>query len=516
MRNVCSLFIVIALTWGTGAVAAAPDPAAASTPKASPSAAAAGSPVVTRSPVMAEKSAGAALRFATPDTGSPPDLAAAAHPGAAPDPAIDAQPATASTPVIDPVTATAGASTTTTPAKPAADPSAAPDPSTNLADAPTPTPTPKTQAQIDIAAYCGMASRSIEDGDQELAEKFYDKMLQVDSPDADKKDALLEMFDSYRTRGIYSKAIAIGERAHRLFPNDPAMVALLVKLGQIYRETGAYQLAIARFYNVLYAALRIDPAEFAKYKVYSTQAQFEIAQTFLDAGDFPQAARTYSMLGRLDLDHDQKAHAEFQLADCCLLLGDYENAEKEARHFLETYADTSYTPQCHYVLCVALAAQHRPQEAADEALTLLRMEKKIEKTDSDTWIYWQKKTGNQLANGFYQQGDFLRALTLYQAMAKLSNDPEWQWPVIYQVGLCLERLRLPDRAGEAYQYILDENKKALDGGKKLTDDLVEMAQMAQWRTEHLEWEQGAEGQLDAILGPRSPADDIGVKVTQTQ
>jgi len=378
------------------------------------------------------------------------------------------------------------------------------------------TPAPKTLAQVDIAAYMGMAERSLADGDQELAEKFFDRMLQVNAPDADKKGALLEMFDSYRSRSMYSKAIAVGERVRQLFPDDPAEVPVLLKLGQIYRETGAYQLAIARFYNVLNAALRVDQAEFAKYEALSTDAQFEIAQTFLDAGDFPQAARTYSMLDRLELTHEQKGHAEFQLANCCLLLGDFANAEKEARHFLENYADTSYAPECHYVLSVALAAEHHPQEAADEALTLLRMEKKVATTDAAAWVYWQKKTGNQLANGFYQQGDYLRALTLYQTMAKLSDDPEWQWPVIYQVGLCLERLRLPDRAAEAYKYILDENKKALDAGKTPADDLGQMAQMAEWRTEHLQWEEKAEGQLDAVLGPRSPADDLGIKVTQIQ
>jgi lipopolysaccharide biosynthesis regulator YciM len=101
----------------------------------------------------------------------------------------------------------------------------------------------------------------------------------------------------------------------------------------------------------------------------------------------------------------------------------------------------------------------------------------------------------------YQQGDYLRALTIYQAMAKLSDDPEWRWPVIYQVGLCFERLGLPDRATEAYQFIQDENKKAQASSKPIGDDLTQLAQMAEWRSGHVQWQQTTSAQLRDLLGP---------------
>jgi tetratricopeptide (TPR) repeat protein len=234
----------------------------------------------------------------------------------------------------------------------------------------------------------------------------------------------------------------------------------------------------------------------------------------MTSGDYQQAERMYSLLDRLDLTPDQKAHAEFQIAYCAFLLADYSGAAAAARRFLETFGHTSYSPQCHYVLSMALKGLNRPQEAADEALTLLRMEKHAAKQDAEAWIYWQRKTGNQLANEFYQGGDFLRALAIYQAMAKLSDDPDWQWPVIYQVGLCFERLRLPERAGEAYHYIMDACKKVQAAGKPVGEDLTELSQMADWRSQHLEWQQGAETQLNDLLGPRAPADDL--KVTDAQ
>jgi tetratricopeptide (TPR) repeat protein len=142
------------------------------------------------------------------------------------------------------------------------------------------------------------------------------------------------------------------------------------------------------------------------------------------------------------------------------------------------------------------------------------------KNDEDAWAYWQKKTGNQLANGFYQEGDFRSALTIYQALAKLGDDPDWQWPVIYQVGLCFERLLLPDRAAEAYRYILDQSTKAKAAGQTPGQDLTELTHMADWRSQHLAWQQGAQTQLNDLLGPRMPADDpkgtgaSGLNITQ--
>jgi tetratricopeptide (TPR) repeat protein len=370
-----------------------------------------------------------------------------------------------------------------------------------------PEPPVTPEARAEIAGYADMARRAAARGDLEIAEQFYNKLLIVNAPDSEKKNALLDMFEYYRTKHIYSKAIAVGERVHQLFPGDPAVPDLLLKLGQVYRDTGAYQLAIARFYNVLNATLRIDQEEFLKYKGLSTKAQFEIADTFMMSGDYKQAARMYSLLDRLELSSPEKAEAEFQFAYCSFLLADYSGAVTSAKRFLEAFGASDYAPQCHYVLSMALKALQRPQEAADETLTLLRMEKKAEQTDANTWIYWQKKTGNQLANEFYQQGDFLRALTIYQALAKLSEEPAWQFPIIYQVGLCFERLRFPDRAIEAYSYISDESKKSAAAGKPVSADLAELSKMAEWRSAHLEWQQSAEGQVNALLGARAPAED---------
>jgi lipopolysaccharide biosynthesis regulator YciM len=366
---------------------------------------------------------------------------------------------------------------------------------------------PVTQeAQDNIDNYGTLARSAAASGDMEMSEKYFTKLLDVNAPDSAKKKALFEMFECYASHHIDAKAIAVGERIHQLFPTDTQTPEMLLSLGRIYRSTGAFELATARFYNVLNATLRIDPSQFSDYQAMAKQAQFEIAETFVDSGDYKQAGRIYSMLDKLNLSSDQRAHAEFQKIYCSFLTGQYLVAVNDSNAYLHTYASSPYAAQCQYILSIALKALGRSQEATDATVALLRMEKKLAATnDNDTWTYWQRKTGNQLANGFYQEGDFLHALTIYQAMARLSDDPAWQWPVVYQVGLCFEHLGFPDRADEAYKFISTESDKAEKASKTLDEDLKELTQLADWRAQHIEWKTGAQAKIDDLLGPKSPA-----------
>jgi hypothetical protein len=140
----------------------------------------------------------------------------------------------------------------------------------------------------------------------------------------------------------------------------------------------------------------------------------------------------------------------------------------------------------------------------DEVLNLLRTEKKSEKQDPVIWTYWQEKAGNQVANDFYLHGDFGRAINVYQALAKLNNSPDWLWPVIYQMGLCFERLELPERAEQAYGFIADESKKRK---APASDALTQIVKMAGWRSQHLGWNGQTEERLESLLGgPVAPTE----------
>ena len=359
-----------------------------------------------------------------------------------------------------------------------------------------------------IGSLSRLAQLAAEKGSLELAESSYNKLLDLDVPNEEKKVPLIQMAEVFEKNAIYSKAIAVYEKIVKLFPADPKSPEILLKLGRIYRETGAYQMAIVKFYSVLNTTLKIDRRDFENYKKLTQQAQFEIAETYFVADDYQQADKFFSLLKRLNLSTEDKAKAEFKSIYCHYILNDYPPVIIAARHYIETYPESKAVPECRYVLASALRRMNRTQEATDEVLALLRNEQPKEKSDPKDWAYWQKKTGNQIANDLYQQTEFVKALTIYQALAKLDTTPEWQLPVVYQIGLCFERLRLLPRSLEAYRFILDECKKTQANGGTISNSIDTLRQMAEWRSDQVEWMKKTDFELQGLLGEKGKSPDL--------
>ena len=360
------------------------------------------------------------------------------------------------------------------------------------------------KAQSEIEGYLRLAAAATARGNIEVAETFYQHLLSVDAPEATKRPALVRMADFYQDRHDLAKAIAVLEQIHETAPDDPGASALLLRLGRLYREAGSYKLALARFYSVLNSALKINEPTLKEYRDLTLQAQMEIAETYFVRADYAQANKFYNLLGKLELAREDKATAAFRSAYCSYLLDDKPGAEKAAKGFLKDYSETKYAPECHYLLARTLKALNRPEEATEEVLALLRTEKKLAETNEANWAYWQQKAGNQLANEFYLQGDLARAVVIYQALARLNNSPDWLWPVVYQMGLCFERMRLPERAKEAYAFVVNESKKPSEGQEGQTA-LEEIVKMAGWRNEQLTWQGTTESSLQALIGnPLAP------------
>ena len=367
--------------------------------------------------------------------------------------------------------------------------------------------------KMKIANLARLAQLAGEKGNLELAESTYKKLLDLPASDEEKKTALWAMADIFAKNNIYSKAIAVYEKAIKLFPLDPKTPETMLNLGKVYRDSGAYQMAISKFYGVLNTSLKIDQKDFENYKLLTQRAQFEIAETYFVSGDCQQADKFFSLLKRLNLNHEDKARAEFKSIYCHYLLNDYDSVVLSARTFIKAFSDTSYVPECRYVLATALRRLNKTQEATDEVMALLRNEKPKEKADPKNWAYWQKKTGNQIANDLYQQTEFVKALTIYQALAKLDTAPEWQLPVVYQIGLCFERLRLLNRSLEAYRFITEECKKSQTGGIQLPSSVETLREMAQWRSDQVAWMQTTDLQLQGLLGEK--AKDPGLPLPET-
>jgi TolA-binding protein len=338
-------------------------------------------------------------------------------------------------------------------------------------------------------------------GDWDLAEAKYAKALAQDVPRAEKRDALLELGRLLEEKQKQTtKAAAIYEQFLSLYPQDSECPEVDLRLGRIYREMGSFRTALNKFYDVLYAALRVKNGE--EYKGTALRAQLEIASTYFASGDYEQAGRFYSRLKLLELPESDRRDVAFRAAYILYLAKDYAAALTAEQAFLKRYPECSLAPESQYLLVQSLKGLDRKEEALQETLKLLRSGAKFGREHPGVWAYWQQKTGNDLANELYGKGDYLHALTIYQTLAEISDKPEWRWPAVYQIGLCFERLRYTDRALQAYKYIADHPVPAAPPATKNAGDtnLATLHDMAQWRADHIRWLQQTEGELVPLLG----------------
>jgi tetratricopeptide (TPR) repeat protein len=180
--------------------------------------------------------------------------------------------------------------------------------------------------------------------------------------------------------------------------------------------------------------------------------------------------------------------------------------------FLEQCPDDDNVPEARYMLATSLRAQKRPQEAFAATLELLRAEKTRVAANPKRWAYWQRRTGNQLANDFFEDGDILNAQAIYSGLAALSDDPDWQLPVTYQLALCYERLGVMDKAHDSYLKIVDTVKADSPAS------LIELKRLAAWRIGELDWREGVSRKVNDLMVTQTghlPPDNDSKKITQS-
>jgi TolA-binding protein len=348
-----------------------------------------------------------------------------------------------------------------------------------------------------------------ERGDWDAAEIAFRQILVARRAGADDlANALFGLARVYRKSGSLTKAAAIYERFLKDYPTDEHVPDALLELGRTHRALGAHQLAIARFYSVINSTLKLSDEGFSHYQMLAKTAQFEIAETHFQLGDFAEANKFFSRLRLLDLAPADRARAHFKSAYALFLGKDYDGAVGNLHSYLEQWPEDENVPEARYLLALSLRTLGRKQEALEATLALLRSQQAT--GDAKRWSYWQRRTGNQLANDFFQAGDTANALAVYQGLASLSTDPNWRLPIAYQIGLCYERMRLSERAVTAYQSIvagarpgaIPADPKAPDAAKPapvISPELTELARMAAWRLSQLSWQDTTERQLTGMF-----------------
>ncbi len=341
-------------------------------------------------------------------------------------------------------------------------------------------------------------------GDFVAAEIAYWQILHDRTyPADDQRDALLGLARMHRKQGVFTKASAVYEKFLKLYPDDDRVPDALLELGRCQRAMGAYKNALNRFYSVINSTLKLPAESFEHYQLLAKTAQFEIAETHFETGNFAEAAKFFDRLRLLDLAPEDRARAHFKSACALMNGGEAEKAATKFKQFIDQWPQDENVPEARYLLALSLRQLGRTDEALAITLALLRAEQATAGTDPKNWAYWQRRTGNQLANDFFQNGDTLSAVAIYEGLARLSDAPAWKLPITYQMGLCYERLRQGDRATAAYQEIIAAVNHPT-GKEPVGSELTELAKMATWRISQLEWSGRTDSQLTHFFTTTTP------------
>ncbi|HEX3730721.1 MAG TPA: tetratricopeptide repeat protein, partial [Opitutaceae bacterium] len=324
---------------------------------------------------------------------------------------------------------------------------------------------------------------------------------------ADQRTALLGLGHMYRRAGQLTQGAAVYEKFLKLYPDDPRVPDAFLDLGRTLRDMGAYELALTRFYSVINTTLKLPAQGWDHYTLLAKTAQFEIAQTYYESGDYAQAGKFFTRVRLLDLAPSDRARAHFMAGCAEQRAGELEAATTTLHDYLEQWPSDENVPEARYVLATTLDELNRHQEAMAVTLALLNAEHGKVASDPKRWNYWQRRTGNQLANRFVQGGNPLDALKIYSYLTALSADPGWRLPIVYQTALCYERLFQTDRARAAYQSVVDAAKPV--NGSLVAPEIAELASMASWRIQHLEWRDDMNRKLTKIIVP----DKVGSAAT---
>ena len=353
----------------------------------------------------------------------------------------------------------------------------------------------KSHLNSEAASLLKLGASLTDRPDYDAAEIAFRQVLKSPlATPAETKSALLGLARMHRKQGALTKAVAIYERYVKDYPTDERVPDALLDLGRTLRSLGTYKLAITRFYNVINSTLKLPTAEgFDHYQLLAKTAQFEIAETHFQSGDYAEAGKFFSRLRLLDLAPADRARAHFKAAYAQRLNGDLEPAVATFRAFIAASPEDENVPEARYLLAVSLRELKHTQEAFQATLDLLHEEKSRVATDPKRWAYWQKRTGNQLANEFFESGDMLNAHAIYAGLAELSPEPGWRLPIVYQLALCYERLGIADRARSSYQSIVD------GAGATPPADLAELSRMAAWRLENLAWHDKVTTQVSSFF-----------------
>ena len=207
----------------------------------------------------------------------------------------------------------------------------------------------------------------------------------------------------------------------------------------------------------------------------SNQAMFEIAETFMDSEDYDNAIKFFDRLWRLEqlqdsdrsivrfkqgLAHYRRASENMRKEERMNRLppeqredleikfdqtprADFAKVKETLRGYGTLYPQSPYVPEAHYLLALTYEQLNQDEESVNELIKLLKesdfnpemvmsMENSRSMRDRDyiklnqlkrIWNFWKKKTGNYLANKFFEDNEYYNAYRIYTALQDIDSSP---------------------------------------------------------------------------------------------
>ncbi len=330
-----------------------------------------------------------------------------------------------------------------------------------------------------------MAQQQHAQKDYQAANRNFTAIIEGNTPDEMKRSAFIELAVMAQEQNQLAKAQQILAQYLRTFPVDAGVPEVLLRQGLLYRQMGAPGLALSKFYAVMTSALTLKKGSVDYYQRLVLQAQTEIAETYYWQGKHEEAAEFFNRLLKLGAADLNKPQIQLKLLRCLAALAKHPEAVAQAQDFLAQHPKAAEEPEVRFLLANSLKRLGQNKEAQQQVLLLLQAQQSASDLAQATWIYWQQRAGNEIANQMYQEGDYLGALEIYSVLALLDKSPAWQLPVWYQMGLIYERLQQPGKASDTYARMMERHKELASDARP---GLKTVLDMAKWRNDFLDWQ----------------------------
>jgi tetratricopeptide (TPR) repeat protein len=320
------------------------------------------------------------------------------------------------------------------------------------------------------------------------AAQILEGILKMDAPADWQRQALFELAEVKQDEDQPGKAQQIWAQYLQLYAQDPSVPDVLLRQGLLYRKMGLDEFAISKFYAVMSSALKLKLDNLAYYRKLVLQAQTEIADTYYLDAKFLESAELFNRILKSGEAEANRETLEWKLIRSLSYLTNHIETIAKAQSFLGRFTNSSYVPEVRFLLAHTLTETGRNADALQQVLFLLQSQQENVGKAPETWAYWQRRAGNEIANELYKEGDYVDALQIYLNLAQLDQTPVWQMPVWYQTGMVYEQLQQWQKANDVYSSILDR-KKELNSNSNPTLALI--LEMAQWRKDYIAWMQKA-------------------------